>query len=91
VHPYHPYITKALADQRTRELVAAAEAHRLAAAAESGTGQRRVRAGWLSRIAWLGARRRYREIELFWPDGVCSVVSAAESPDPAGPLASSRR
>ena len=91
----HPYLTKALADQRAADLIAAAEAHHLAAAAGSGRGRRGVRAGWFSRLTRLAARRRYREIELYWPGGVCSVVSAqphtAASEQQAGPVASGRR
>jgi hypothetical protein len=95
VHPYHPYIAKALAEQRAGELAAAAASHRLAAAA-AGRG-----ASWLtfqaersSRLSRLFSRRRYHQVELVWPDGVCSVVAAPPRPaseDPAGPLAGSRR
>ena len=92
----HPYITKALADQRAEELIAAAEAHRQAAAATRTSDSRRgARPGWLSRVTRLAGRRNYRKIELYWPDGVCSVVSApppaTTSQDQADPLTSSRR
>jgi len=93
----HPYITKALADQRAEELAAAAAAasHRRAAAAPGrGAARLRFRAEWSSRLSRLFGRRRYRKVELVWPDGVCSVVAAPPRPaakDPAGPLADSRR
>ncbi|MGB6458083.1 MAG: hypothetical protein WBH47_26725 [Streptosporangiaceae bacterium] len=88
----NPHLTQALAAQKIADLRRAAAAGTLATAASasyapvtSGTlGQRASRL-----IRSLGGRR-YRQIELVWPDGVCTVVPA-QSDDPHRPLANSRR
>jgi hypothetical protein len=87
----NPHLTEALAQQRIADWHREAAARRLAAAAAhadgSASGTLARRAGRLLRT--LG-RRRYRQIELVWPDGVCSVVPTRPD-DPARPLAGSRR
>lgn len=82
------YVLKAIADQRAAEMRLAAAEYRRAAEATGGRAHRRVRTpGWLSRLL---RGRRTSQIELVWPDGVCSVVP--ESPaDHARPMAGSRR
>lgn len=74
----HPYITAAIAEQRIADMRSAAAARRRVKAAQAaGTRQRRSRGGWPL------AGRRYRQVELRWPDGVCTVVPAQEAPAPA--------
>jgi hypothetical protein len=85
----NPQLNQALAEQRIADMRREAAASRLAAlarpAAASSTLSRRAR-----RLIRSLRGRRYRQIELVWPDGVCSVVPA-RSDDPARPLAGSRR
>jgi IS5 family transposase len=88
----NPYLTEALAEQRIADWRREAAASRRAAAAREVGGPAAIgtlahRAGRLIRLL---AGRRYRQIELVWPDGVCSVVPA-RSDDPARPMAASRR
>lgn len=87
-----PHLTQALAEERIADLRHEAAASRLAAASRSatsaaGSGRLVRRAGRLVRS--LGGRR-YRQVELVWPDGVCSVVPA-ESNDRPRPFAGSRQ
>jgi hypothetical protein len=88
----NPHLTQALAEQRIADFRRAAAASRLAASARSvhgarGRGALLRRAGRLIRP--LGGRR-YRQVELVWPDGVCSVVPA-QSDDQPRPFAGSRQ
>jgi hypothetical protein len=87
----NPSLTQALAEQRIMDQRASAAAHRLAAAARA---EHRATAGVQGRrasrlIRSLG-RRRYRQVELIWPDGVCSVVPAHPD-DATRPMANSKR
>jgi hypothetical protein len=88
----NPHLTEALAQQRIADFHRAAAARRLATVAVQAGGS--TQAGPLTRRAVRLLRslggRRYRQIELVWPDGVCSVVPS-RSDDPARPLANSRR
>lgn len=85
----NPYVTSLVAKTVIADRLAAAEAYRLAKAARVGRTSRKMR---LSRRL---PGRGYRSIELLWPDGVRSLVSAPEqsaSPDnQASGLAGSRR
>ncbi len=87
-----PQLTQALAAERIAQMHREAAADRLAAAA--GPGHAAAAAGLLLRRAGRLVRplggRRYRRIELVWPDGVCSVVPA-ESDDQPRPFAGSRQ
>jgi hypothetical protein len=88
----NPHLTQALAEQRIADLRREAAASRLAAVAgpaDGGSARGRLfrSAGRLVRS--LG-RRRYRQVELVWPDGVCSVVPA-QSDDQPRPFAGSRQ
>lgn len=74
----NPYVTPSLAQTIINDRLASAEAYRLAKAARAGRPSRKTRLGW----PLFG--RRYRRVELRWPDGVCSVVSAPEPPASAG-------
>jgi len=78
------HLTLALANQRVTELRAAAEAAHRAKSAAADRGAPAARRGVLSRLF---ARRRYREVELRWPDGVSSVISL---PPPSAPADSGR-
>ena len=84
----NPYVTPMVAETIVADRLAAAEAYRRAKAARAGRTSRRTR------LNWALPGRRYRRVELMWPDGVCSVVSAPE-PESAGNqargLAGSRR
>jgi hypothetical protein len=85
----NPHLIQALAEQRIADLRREAAVSRLAAGPASvvaGSGTLARRAGRLVRS--LGGRR-YRQVELVWPDGVCSVVPA-QSDDRPRPLANSR-
>lgn len=87
-----PQLTQALAEERIADFRRAAAASRLAAAArpvhaEPGSRALLRRAGRLIRS--LGGRR-YPQVELVWPDGVCSVVPA-QSDDQPRPFAGSRQ
>ncbi|MGH3300451.1 MAG: hypothetical protein ACRDOK_02010 [Streptosporangiaceae bacterium] len=89
----YPHLTQALAEQRIADLRRAATGPRLVAAmraadsaAAHGTLPQRA-----SRLIRSLGGRRYRRIELVWPDGVCSVVPARSDDDPARPLANTRR
>ncbi|HXZ65704.1 MAG TPA: hypothetical protein VEH05_13270 [Streptosporangiaceae bacterium] len=88
----NPHLTQALAEQRAAELRAAGEAARLARAAEAGRAGRAPRR---SRLSLLLPGRRYRRVELVWPDGVCSVVSvprpSVPADQPARGMAGTRR
>ena len=88
----NPHLTQALAEQKIADLRRAAAAGTLAAAAAASYGP--VASGSLvqraSRLIRSLGGRRYRQIELIWPDGVCTVVPA-RSDDPDRPLANSRR
>jgi hypothetical protein len=86
------HLTEALAEQRIADMHREVAASRLAAVARSadgaaGSGTLLRRVGRLIRS--LGGRR-YRQVELVWPDGVCSVVSA-ESDEQPRPFAGSRQ
>lgn len=86
------HLTLALANQRVAEIrAAAAQAQRARIAAADGHGPAARR----SRLSRLLARRRYRRVELVWPDGVCSVVSvprpSASADDSARGMAGTRR
>jgi hypothetical protein len=88
----NPHLTQALAEERIADIRREAAARRLAAGARPvhggpGGGTLRRSAGRLIRS--LG-RRRYRQVELVWPDGVCSVVPA-QSDDQPRPFAGSRQ
>jgi hypothetical protein len=94
----NPHLTEALAEERIADMRREAAASRRAADARSGHsgpggGTLRRSAGrlirWHSVIRWHGGRR-YRQVELVWPDGVCSVVPA-ESDDQPRPFAGSRQ
>jgi hypothetical protein len=87
----NPHLTEALAQQRIADWHREAAARRLAAAALRVDGPAaRPRSGRVARLLRTLGRRRYRQIELVWPDGVCSVVSARPD-DAARPMAGSRR
>ncbi len=86
------HLPQALVEQRIADMRREAAASRLAAAsrpadgaAASGTPPRGA-----SRLLRSIRSRRYRQIELVWPDGVCSAVPA-QSDDKPRPLAGSRR
>lgn len=85
----NPYVTPAVAQAIIADRLASAEAYRQAKAARVGRTSRKTR------LSWPLPGRRYRRVELRWPDGVCSVVSAPEPPASAGNqtrgLAGSRR
>jgi hypothetical protein len=88
----YPHLTEALAQQRIADMRREAAARGLAAAASeagrlpvAGTLARRA-----ARLLASRSRRRYRQIELTWPDGVCSVVPA-RSDDRQAPMADSRQ
>jgi hypothetical protein len=93
-----PHLIQALAEERIADMRREAAASRLAEATRladgaAGRGTLLRRAGRLIRshsvIRSLGGRR-YRQVELVWPDGVCSVVPA-ESDDQPRPFAGSRQ
>jgi hypothetical protein len=85
----NPQLNQALAEQRIADMRREAAASRLAAlAGRAGPGSTLSRRA--SRLIRSLSGRRYRQVELVWPDGVCSVVPA-RSDDPARPLAGSRR
>jgi hypothetical protein len=88
----NPTLTQALAEQRIIDMQSSAAAHRLAAAARAAHGTKAAGAPGrrASRLIRSLGRRRYRQIELIWPDGVCSVVPA-QSDDATRPLANSQR
>jgi len=85
----NPYVTPQVAETVIADRLAAAEAYRRAKAARVGRTSRKTRTSWPLH------GRRYRRVELMWPDGVCSVVSTQESSASAGNqvrgLAGSRR
>ena len=83
----NPYVTPQVAQTIMADRLAAAEAYRRAKAARDGRTSRK------NRLTWHLAGRRYRRVELMWPDGVRSVVSAPEQSagDQARGLAGSRR
>ncbi len=85
----NPYVTPSVAETIIADRLAAAEAYRRAKAARAGRTSRTMRRNWLR------PGRRYRHVELMWPDGVCSVVSAPEPQASPGSqdrgLAGSRR
>jgi hypothetical protein len=88
----NPHLTQALAEERIADLRREAAASRLAAVPGpahrvAGSSALLRRAGRLIRSL---SGRRYRQIELVWPDGVCSVVPA-ESDDQPRPFAGSRQ
>jgi hypothetical protein len=91
----NPYVTPSLAQAIIADRLASAEAYRRAKAARDGRHGRDGRTSWKTRLSWALPGRRYRRVELRWPDGVCSVVSAPEPPASAGDqarrLAGSRR
>jgi hypothetical protein len=88
----NPHLTLALAEERIADMHREAAASRLATAARRahGAAASRVRARRAGRLIWSLRGRRYRQIELVWPDGVCSVVPA-RSDDTARPLTGSRK
>jgi hypothetical protein len=77
----NPYVTPSLAQAIIADRLASAEAYRRAKAARDGRDGRTSRK---TRLRWALPGRRYRRVELRWPDGVCSVVSAPEPPASAG-------
>jgi hypothetical protein len=79
----NPYVTPSVAQAIIADRLASAEAYRQAKAARVGRTSRKMR------LSWLLPGRRYRRVELMWPDGVCSVVSAPEPP--ASPGSQARR
>ena len=85
----NPYVTPSVAQAVIADRLAAAEAYRLARAARAGRTSRKTR------LSWPLPGRRHHRVELMWPDGVCSVVSAPEPPasqrSQARGLAGSRR
>jgi hypothetical protein len=88
----NPHLSQALVEERIADMRRQAAASRLAAGAKPahgavGSGTLLRRAGQLIRS--LGGRR-YRQVELVWPDGVCSVVPA-QSDDQPRPFAGSRQ
>ena len=88
----NPHLTEALAEERIADMRRQAAAHRLAAGAgpartARGSSALRRSAGRLIRSF---GGRRYRQVELVWPDGVCSVVPA-QSDDQPRPFAGSRQ
>jgi hypothetical protein len=88
----NPHLSQALAQQQIADMHRAAAARRLAAGAgpahsATGSGTLLRSAGRLMRS--LGPRR-YRQVELVWPDGVCSVVPA-QADDQPRPFAGSRQ
>jgi hypothetical protein len=88
----NPHLTQALAEERIADMRREAAASRLAAGARpvrSGLGGGTLRRSAGRLIRSLG-RRRYRQVELVWPDGVCSVVPA-QSDDQPRPFAGSRQ
>jgi hypothetical protein len=93
-----PHLIQALAEERIADMRREAAASRLAEATRladgaAGRGTLLRRASRLIRshsvIRWHSGRR-YRQVELVWPDGVCSVVPA-ESDDQPRPFAGSRQ
>lgn len=66
----HPYMAEAIARQQVADWHSAAAQSWLARDAADGRAPRR------RRLTWPLFGRRYRRVELVWPDGVCSVVSA---------------
>jgi hypothetical protein len=87
----NPHLTQALVEQRIADMRREAAVSRLAAAAGpasvvSGSGTLARRA---SRLVRSFGGRRYRQVELVWPDGVCSVVPAQPDDRPR-PLANTR-
>lgn len=85
----NPYVTPAVAQAIIADRLASAEAYRRAKAARLGRTSRKAR------LSWPLPGRHYRHVELMWPDGVRSVVSAPEPPTSPGNqargLAGSRR
>jgi hypothetical protein len=83
----NPYVTPLVAQTIMADRLAAAEAYRRAKAARDGRTSRK------NRLSWALPGRRYRRVELTWPDGVRSVVSAPEpsAGNQARGLAGSRR
>lgn len=85
----NPYVTPAVAESIIADKLASAEAYRRARAARLGRTTRKAR------LSLPLPGRRYRHVELMWPDGVRSVVSAPEPPASPGNhargLAGSRR
>jgi hypothetical protein len=94
----NPHLSQALAQQLIADMHREAAARRLAAGvgpahSATGSGTPLRSAGRLMRsrsvIRWHRGRR-YRQVELVWPDGVCSVVPA-QSDDQPRPFAGSRQ
>ena len=88
----NPHLTQALAEERIADMHREAAASRLAAGAgpvHRGTGSGTLLRSAGRLIRSLGGRR-YRQVELVWPDGVCSVVPA-QSDDQPRPFAGSRQ
>jgi hypothetical protein len=85
----NPYVTPSVAESIIADRLASAEAYRRARAARLGRTSRKAR------LSLPLPGRRYRHVELMWPDGVRSVVSAPEPPASPGNqargLAGSRR
>jgi hypothetical protein len=88
----YSHLTEALAQQRIADLRRAA-ARRVppdpGASAAGGLATGRTLARRAARLIRSPRGRRYRDIELVWPDGVCSVVSARPDDRPR-PMANSR-
>jgi hypothetical protein len=85
----NPYVTPSVAQAIIADRLASAETYRRARAARLGRPSRKAR------LSLPLPGRHYRHVELMWPDGVRSVVSAPEpaaSPgNQARGLAGSRR
>jgi len=85
----NPYVTSKVGEAIMADRLAAAEAYRLAKAARLARTSRKTRRSWPL------PGRRYRHVELMWPDGVRSVVGTPEAPASPGNqsrgLAGSRR
>jgi hypothetical protein len=88
----YSHLTEALAQQHVTDLRRAAAARSRSATgarAAAGLAAGRTLARRAGRLVRPLRGRRYREIELVWPDGVCSVVPA-RSDDRPQPMANSR-
>jgi hypothetical protein len=67
----HPYISEAIARQQIADWQSAAATSAWAGTTDGLRPRRR-------RLNWPLFGRRYRRVELVWPDGVSSVVAVAD-------------